>query len=161
MRRSSTPRVLTDWENMAFEVPTVIESGMGKVVDILWEDTIIAFVIIQFQFIVGHPHFDIVDAFLHGLYKFTNMMWWCRFSQLRVIGNELWWIEWRAITSEGVWYRRQTEQAPGQSLEVHRTEQEQDQTLSCWWRQFEFCWIGMRGTIAVQYRVYQKHAQDD
>ena len=29
-------------------------------------------IIIQFQFIAGHPHFDIVDAFLHGLYKFTN-----------------------------------------------------------------------------------------
>ena len=39
---SVTPKVLTDWENMTFEVPTVRESGMGKDVDILWEDTIIA-----------------------------------------------------------------------------------------------------------------------
>ena len=32
---SVTPRVLTDWEHMTFEVPTVRESGMGKDVDIL------------------------------------------------------------------------------------------------------------------------------
>ena len=57
------------------------------------------------------------------------------------------------LHQRGVWYR---EQAPGQSPEAHRPEREQDQTLSCWWRQFEFCWIGMRRTIAVQYRVYKK-----
>ena len=54
-----------------------------------------------------------------------------------------------------------TEQAPGQSPEEHRKKQEQDQTLGCWWRQFEFCLTGMRRTIVVQDRVYQKHAQDD
>ena len=32
---SVTPRVLTDWEHMTFEVPTVRESGMGKEADIL------------------------------------------------------------------------------------------------------------------------------
>ena len=88
---------------MTFEVPTLRESGMGKDVENFWEDTIIAFcfVIIQFQCIVGHPHFDIVDAFLHVLYKFTNMIF---LTQIFLIAtssaSEWWWIEWRSIILE-------------------------------------------------------------
>ena len=33
------------------------------------------------------------------------------------------------LHQRGVWYRRQTEQAPGQSPEARRTEREQDQTF--------------------------------
>ena len=65
------------------------------------------------------------------------------------------------LDQKGVWYRGQTEQVPGQSPEEHRKKREQDQTLDRWWRQFEFCWTGIRRIITVQYRVYQKHAQDD
>ena len=32
------------------------------------------------------------------------------------------------LYQRGVWYRGQTEQAPGQSPEAHHTEREQDQT---------------------------------
>ena len=67
---------------MTFEVSTVRESGMGKGRghSLRGHNHCFWFVIIQFQFIAGHQHLDIVDAFLHGLYKFTNMMWWGRFS---------------------------------------------------------------------------------
>ena len=49
---SVTPSILTDWENKAFEVPTVRESGMGKDMDLLWEDTIFASVLSSVSFIL-------------------------------------------------------------------------------------------------------------
>ena len=108
------------------------------------------FVIIEFQFIVGHPLSSIVHEFLHGLYKFTNTMWWGRFSTAchqQMSSDESGDVQ---LDQKGVWYRGQTEQVPGQSPEEHRKKREQDQTLDRWWRQFEFCWTGMKGTVAVQ-----------
>ena len=44
-----TYREFDDWENVTFEVPTVstvlTQIGMGKDVDVLWQDTIIASVL--------------------------------------------------------------------------------------------------------------------
>ena len=148
---SVTLRALTDWENMTFAVPTVRESGMGKDVDILWGDTIIASVLSSFSFSLL---LDIhtLTSWMHSCIDCTSSPIWCGgadFLSCLLSANEWWWIEWCSVTSER-----------GVALRNTARNSSRIRLLSCWWRQFESYWTGMRRIIAVKYRVYQKHTQD-
>ena len=107
---SITPRVLTDWENMTFEEPTVRESGMVKDIDILWEDTIIA---------------SVLSSLL--IYCWTSTLWnhgyipaWtlvycqCKFKVISntglrqrsfLIGCTISYVHWQLVQDEAVWMK--------------------------------------------------------
>ena len=43
----------------------------------------------SFSFFVGHPRFNVMDALLHGLNEFINLLWRGRFLQLSVISKRV------------------------------------------------------------------------
>ena len=43
----------------------------------------------SFSFFVGHPRFNVMDALLHGLNEFINLLWRGRFLQLSVISKRM------------------------------------------------------------------------
>ena len=38
---------------------------------------------------MGHPRFNVIDALLHGLNEFINLLWKGRFLQLNVISKRM------------------------------------------------------------------------
>ena len=42
--------------------------------------------IVEFKFVHSHPGFNVISILLHGEEKLWNLMWECRFLELRVIG---------------------------------------------------------------------------
>ena len=100
---SITPRVSKDWENMTFEVPTVVrESGMGRT----WtfsERTQSLLVLSSFSFSLL---LDIhtLTLWMHSCMDSTSSLTWfggADFLSCMSSVNEWWWIEWRSVTSEG------------------------------------------------------------
>ena len=45
--------------------------------------------VIKFHFVVGHPRLNVMDALLHGLNEFINLLWRGRFLQLSVISKRM------------------------------------------------------------------------
>ena len=58
------------------EFPTMTESRRGIEFEILAADMISVSVLssLSFSFVAGHPRLDVIDALLHGLNEFINLL---------------------------------------------------------------------------------------
>ena len=157
------PKISSWVRKRTVEFPTMTESRRGIEFEILAADMISVSVLssLSFSFVAGHPRLDVIDALLHGLNEYINLLWRGRSVQLSVTSKRMM-TERVAVPNiremcgsqdKSLWVRSRVNPKPN-PVGLH-SWWSLGQSYSCLQLQLELCLWGKKRTGGEQYHVCQ------